>query len=104
PPRIIKNMTAPHLIKSINRSPLRLGFSLTALALACFALPTVARAGCGATGDIPFTVTLLHPFTRDTLAAPLLDVHGPWLRFSDRVNLRGVPVGQPCNSYAAEDT
>ena len=38
PPRKIKNMTTPHLKKSIGRSPLRLGFFLAALAVACFAL------------------------------------------------------------------
>src|SRR5256714_13979844 len=39
-------MTALHLRKSINRSPLRLASILTALALACFALLPQARAVC----------------------------------------------------------
>jgi hypothetical protein len=39
-----KNMTTPHLRKSIGRSPLRSGFLLTALALAWFALSPTARA------------------------------------------------------------
>ena len=43
PPREIKNMTAPHLKKSIGRSPLRLGFFLPALAVACFALMPFAQ-------------------------------------------------------------
>jgi Chaperone of endosialidase len=39
-----KNMTTLHLKKSSIRSPLRLGFLLTPLALACFALSPTARA------------------------------------------------------------
>jgi len=39
-----KNMTTLHLRKSIGRSPLRRGFLLIPLALACFALPPTARA------------------------------------------------------------
>src|SRR5216110_1798630 len=39
-----KNMTIPHLRKSIGRSPLRLGFLLIALALAWFALSPPAQA------------------------------------------------------------
>ena len=43
-PRKIKNMTTPYLKNSIGRSPLRLGFFLAALALACFALCPMAQA------------------------------------------------------------
>jgi hypothetical protein len=43
PPREIKNMTTPHLRESIGRSPLRLGFFLPALAVACFALMPFAQ-------------------------------------------------------------
>ena len=39
-----KNMTTPHLRKSIGRSPLRLGFLLIGLALAWFALSPPAQA------------------------------------------------------------
>src|SRR6266699_3220724 len=39
-----KNMTTPPTKKSINRSPLRLGFILITLLLACFALSPVAHA------------------------------------------------------------
>jgi hypothetical protein len=39
-----KNMTTLHLEKSINRSPLRRGFVLIALALACFTLSQMAQA------------------------------------------------------------
>jgi hypothetical protein len=39
-----KNMTTPHLRKSIGRSPLRLAFLLIPLALVCFALSPTARA------------------------------------------------------------
>jgi hypothetical protein len=39
-----KNMTTPHLRKSINRSPLRRGFFLIPLALACFAVLPAAQA------------------------------------------------------------
>src|SRR6266480_550326 len=41
-----KNMTTLHLRKSIGRSPLRLGFFLIPLVLACFALSPQARAVC----------------------------------------------------------
>ena len=41
-----KNTTTPHLRKSISRSPLRLGFLLIPLLLACFALSPQARAVC----------------------------------------------------------
>jgi uncharacterized coiled-coil protein SlyX len=40
----LKNMTTLHLRKSINRSPLRRGFLLIPLALACFAFSPAARA------------------------------------------------------------
>src|ERR1700676_4016086 len=39
-----KNKTTLHLRKSIGRSPLRLGFLLIPLVLACFALSPTARA------------------------------------------------------------
>src|SRR5947207_15821366 len=41
-----KNMTTLRLTKSISRSPLRLGFLLIPLALACFALSPQAGATC----------------------------------------------------------
>src|SRR5437764_9227330 len=40
----MKTMTTLHLTKSIDRSPLRRGFLLITLALACFALSPAARA------------------------------------------------------------
>src|SRR6266567_8243854 len=40
----MKNMTTLHLRKSIGHSPLRLGFLLIPLLLACFALCQMARA------------------------------------------------------------
>ncbi len=42
-----KDMKTPHSRKSIGRSPLRLGFLLLPLALACFALSPTARAADG---------------------------------------------------------
>src|SRR5207249_9353646 len=41
-----KNMTTPHLRKSIGLSPLRLAFFLLPLLLICFALSPYARAVC----------------------------------------------------------
>jgi len=95
-------MTTLHLKKSISRSPSRLFFSLAALALACFALPTVARGACGESGDIPFTVTLLHPLPSNFVGC--LYVQGPWVRTSSGANLRDLAVGHPCTFYAAENT
>ena len=43
-PASTKNMTTLHSRKSIDRSPLRRGLLLVALALGCFALPPIARA------------------------------------------------------------
>src|SRR5437588_779917 len=43
-PTKIKNMTTLHLRNPIGRSPLRLGFLLIPLAVACFALSPTARA------------------------------------------------------------
>src|SRR5213593_759161 len=40
----LKNMTTPSVKNSISRSPLRLGFLLIPLALACFALSPPAQA------------------------------------------------------------
>ena len=68
--------------------------------------PSVARADCGATGDIPFTITLLHPVPSGTvLSGACFIVKGPWSRTSPGgLDLRELPVGQPCTFYAADDT
>ena len=67
--------------------------------------PTVARADCGATGDIPFTITLLHPVPSGTLGSgACFIVKGPFSRTSPGgLLLRDLPVGQPCTFYAAID-
>jgi hypothetical protein len=97
-------MTTLRSIKSISRSPSRLGFSLAALALACFALPTVARGDCGAPGgDILFTVTLLHPVHHGPNKHNCLFAKGPWGRISSGVNIGDLTVGQPCTFYAPDD-
>jgi len=62
---------------------------------------TVARADCGASGDIPFTLTLLRPAN---LNDDCLYVKGPWLRRSAPVDLSSLAVGQPCTFYAADNT
>ena len=104
PPRKIKIMTTLHFKKSISRSTLRRGFVLAALALACFALPIEARADCGITGDIPFTVTLLNPIKTRYTMSKCFFVKGPWARVSiPGVTLGDLPVGQPCTFYAAND-
>ena len=46
-------MTTLHLRKSIGRSPLRLGFLLIPLVLACFALSPTARAVIATDGGYP---------------------------------------------------
>jgi len=65
--------------------------------------PTVARADCGDSGDIPFTVTLLHPLPPNT-SARCLFVHGPYFRQSSGANVRELAVGQSCTFYAAKNT
>src|SRR6266550_1233783 len=67
--------------------------------------PTVARADCGATGDIPFTITLLHPVPSGTLGSgACFIVKGPFARTSPGgLLLRDLPVGQPCTFYAPDD-
>lgn len=99
-------MTTLHFKKSISRSPLRLGFSLVALTLACFALPMETRADCGETGDIQFTVTLLKPLKTRGNMNRCLFVKGPPLntRISSGVTLGDLTVGQPCTFYAAKET
>jgi hypothetical protein len=64
--------------------------------------PTVARADCGATGDIPFTITLLHPLPSGTVVSgACFIVNGPWGRTSPGgLQLRNLTVGQPCTFYA----
>jgi Chaperone of endosialidase len=47
-----KNMTAPHLRKSIGRPPLRLAFFLIPLALTLFTLPQMAQAEDGSVGSV----------------------------------------------------
>ena len=67
--------------------------------------PTVARAACGDTGDIPFTITLLHPMPPGPANGAWFIVKGPWGRDSDYpLLLRDLPVGQPCNFYSAKET
>lgn len=68
--------------------------------------PTVARADCGATGDIPFTITLLHPLPSGTVVSgACFIVNGPWGRTSPGgLQLRNLTVGQPCTFYAADNT
>src|SRR5260370_66542 len=46
-----KNMTTLHLRNSIGRSPLRLGFLLIPLVLACFGLSPIAQAADGDLGN-----------------------------------------------------
>ena len=66
--------------------------------------PSVARADCGATGDIPFTITLLHPMPSGVNGACFW-VKGPWGRTSPGgVLLRDLTVGQPCTFYSADNT
>ena len=95
-------MTTLHLKKSISCSPLRLVSSLGALALACFAPPTVARADCGAAGDIPFTVTMGLQVQGFSFHNVCLYVKGPWGRVSNGVRLDYVKQFQPCTFYAAD--
>ena len=60
----LKNTTTPIVRNPINRARLRHRFVvLITLALFSFlaVCPIEARAECGATGDIPFTLTLLRP-------------------------------------------
>lgn len=98
-----KNMTTPRLIKSTGSSSLRLGFSLAALALACFALPTETRSDCGETGDIPFTVTLLKPLQRPEACLHVVQ-DGGLGRQSSGMPLPDLTPGQPCTFYAANRT
>jgi len=63
--------------------------------------PTVARAACGDSGDIPFTVTLLNPLPSNSNAS--LSFAGPFYRSASLV-LRDLTVGEPCTFYAAKDT
>ena len=75
---------------------------LAALALACFALPIKARADCGITGDVPFTLTKgleVQGFSYHNLC---LYVKGPWGRVSNGVRLEFVRQFQPCTFYAAD--
>jgi len=66
--------------------------------------PTVARAfaDCGATGDIPFTVTVL---SNHSVFPPeiVFGVQGPFRRLGG-YSVRGLPEGQPCTFFAAKDT
>jgi hypothetical protein len=71
PPRKIKNMTTPHLKKSIDRSPLRLGFFLAALAVACLALMPFAQSA-QAVGPEPDEGDLIGNVTEEDNAVPEL--------------------------------
>jgi hypothetical protein len=64
--------------------------------------PIVARADCGATGDIPFTITLLTPpsnYRNDIV----FGVQGPFRRLGG-ASVSQFPLNQPCTFYAAKDT
>src|SRR5262245_21075558 len=91
---------------AVRRSTRRVGgHRLTHILLFLFlaVCPTVARAECGATGDIPFTITLLKPLQGAQNVA--FRANGPWSRESPRgLFLRDLTVGQPCTFYAASDT
>ena len=73
--------------------------ALALLALSVFL--TEARADCGQTGDIAFTVTLLNPIPSREGGRCFL-VKGPWGRFGS-VRIGDLTVGQPCTFYAADD-
>lgn len=73
--------------------------ALALLALSVFL--TEARADCGQTGHIAFTVTLLNPIPSHEGGRCFL-VKGPYFRFGS-VRIGDLTVGQPCTFYAADN-
>jgi len=65
--------------------------------------PTEARADCGDTGDIQFTVTLLAPLAHRPNGNKCFIVKGPYFRRNYGVTIGDLTPGQPCTFYAADD-
>ena len=63
---------------------------------------TEARADCGDTGDIPFTVTLLHRI--GNVGACMYVTQGFGGRVSSGLDVADLTPGQPCTFYAARKT